>query len=165
MGFIKDFSNTFSNTINKLGEEYTDYEENEEYFDEPDEVESPKVKPLKSDNSDNEQPRRTSNNRGGMGRKKNSNMGDSMEVCVFKPTKFEDSQEIVDTLRKNIIVNLNVEGVDIGLAGRILDFAYGACYAINGDIQKISNFVFVITPPGVGVSGDVLNVDKSVFDV
>lgn len=161
MGFI----DKMNNYLEKLSEENTESEDNGEYYDEPDEIESPKVKPIKADNTDNEQPRRSPNNKPVMGRKKNNNMGESMEVCVFKPTKFEDSQEIVDTLRKNIIVNLNVEGVDIGLAGRILDFAYGACYAINGDIQKISNFVFVITPPGVGVSGDVLNVDKSVFDV
>lgn len=161
MGFI----DKMNNYLEKLSEENTEGEDNGEYLDDPDEIESPKVKPIKADNGDNEQPRRSPNNKPVMGRRKNGNMGESMEVCVFKPTKFEDSQEIVDTLRKNIIVNLNVEGVDIGLAGRILDFAYGACYAINGDIQKISNFVFVITPPGVGVSGDVLNVEKSVFDV
>lgn len=159
------FMDKMNSYLERLSEESTEVEDNGEYYDEPDEIESPKVKPIKSENGDSEQTRRATNSKPVMGRKKNSNMGESMEVCVFKPTKFEDSQEIVDTLRKNIIVNLNVEGVDIGLAGRILDFAYGACYAINGDIQKISNFVFVITPPGVGVSGDVLNVDKSVFDV
>ena len=49
---------------------------------------------------------------------------------------------------------MNLEGIEIGQAQRIIDFASGSCYAIDGNLQKVSNFIFIITPSGVEVSGD-----------
>lgn len=79
-----------------------------------------------------------------------------MHVCVFKPTVFDDVREISDTLLNNCTVILNMEGVDLSLAQRIIDFMMGSCYAIDGNLQKISNFIFIITPAAVGISGDLL---------
>lgn len=80
--------------------------------------------------------------------------GAGMEVCVIKPTGFEDSREITDTLLNNRTVVLNVEGLDVDVAQRIIDFASGSCYAIDGNLQKISNYIFIITPASVDISGD-----------
>jgi len=77
-----------------------------------------------------------------------------MEVCVIKPTSFEESREITETLLANRTVVLNVEGLDVEIAQRIIDFASGSCFAINGNLQKISNFIFIITPESVDISGD-----------
>ncbi|MGN0341556.1 MAG: cell division protein SepF [Roseburia sp.] len=84
--------------------------------------------------------------------RKNSN--NSMAVCVIKPTGFEDAREITDTLLGNRTVVLNVEGLDVEIAQRIIDFASGSCYAMNGNLQKISNYIFIITPESVDISGD-----------
>lgn len=78
-----------------------------------------------------------------------------MQICIFKPTAFDDVREISDTLLNNCAVILNMEGVDLSLAQRIIDFMMGSCYAIDGNLQKISNFMFIITPAAVGISGDV----------
>lgn len=80
-----------------------------------------------------------------------------MEVCVIKPTSVEDAREITDTLLSNRTVILNVEGLDIEIAQRIIDFAAGSCYAIDGNLQKISNYIFIITPASVDISGDFQN--------
>ncbi len=80
--------------------------------------------------------------------------GAGMEVCVIKPTGFEDSREITDTLLNNRTVVLNVEGLDVDVAQRIIDFSAGSCYAIDGNLQKISNYIFIITPASVDISGD-----------
>ncbi len=80
-----------------------------------------------------------------------------MEVCVIKPTSVEDAREITDTLLSNRTVILNVEGLDIEIAQRIIDFTAGSCYAINGNLQKISNYIFIITPASVDISGDFQN--------
>lgn len=80
-----------------------------------------------------------------------------MEVCVIKPTSVEDAREITETLLSNRTVVLNVEGLDLEIAQRIIDFTSGSCYAINGNLQKISNYIFIITPPNVDISGDFLN--------
>ena len=86
---------------------------------------------------------------------KRNGSNEPMEVCVFKPTSFEDAKEIAETLISHQTVILNMEGVDVGLAQRIIDFSSGARYALNGNLQKISNFIFIITPHSIGISGDL----------
>ena len=87
--------------------------------------------------------------------------GSSMEVCVIKPTSVEDAREITETLLANRTVVLNVEGLDLEVAQRIIDFTSGSCFAISGNLQKISNYIFIITPPNVDISGDFLSLADS----
>lgn len=81
--------------------------------------------------------------------------GGSMEVCVIKPTKVEDFREIADTLLSYCTVVLNLEGIDVELAQRIIDFSSGSCYAIGGGLQKVSSYIFILTPSNVEISGDI----------
>lgn len=91
-------------------------------------------------------------------------MSNGMEVCVIKPASFDESREITDTLLSNRTVVLNVEGLDVDVAQRIIDFTSGSCYAINGNLQKISNYIFIITPESVDISGDFQSLMDS-FDI
>lgn len=50
-----------------------------------------------------------------------------MEVCVIKPTSVEDAREITETLLANRTVVLNLEGLDVDIAQRIIDFTSGSC--------------------------------------
>ena len=77
-----------------------------------------------------------------------------MEVCVIKPTSVEDGREITETLLANRTVVLNLEGLDVDIAQRIIDFTSGSCFAISGNLQKIARYIFIITPPSVDISGD-----------
>ena len=77
-----------------------------------------------------------------------------MEVCVIKPTSVEDGRVISDTLLDGRAVILNLEGLQVNIAQRIIDFSSGACYSINGNLQKVSNYIFIITPESVEISGD-----------
>ena len=88
-----------------------------------------------------------------------------MEVCVIKPRSMEDAREITDTLLADCTVVLNMEGLDLDVAQRIIDFASGSCYAISGNLQKVSNFIFVSTPSDVDVSGDYQEILNGAFDV
>lgn len=88
-----------------------------------------------------------------------------MEVCVIKPTTTDDSREITDTLLQNRTVVLNLEGLDIDIAQRIIDFTSGSCYAIGGNLQKISHYILIITPPSVDISGDFQDFFSGSFDV
>lgn len=87
-----------------------------------------------------------------------------MEVCVIKPTSVEDSREITETLLMNRTVVLNVEGLNVDIAQRIIDFTSGSCFAINGNLQKVTNFIFIITPATVDISGDFQDLVDS-FDM
>ena len=81
--------------------------------------------------------------------------GGNMEVCVVKPTSVDDSREITETLLSGRTVILNLEGMDLEIAQRIIDFISGATFAISGNLQKISNYIFLVTPTNVDISGDL----------
>ena len=91
--------------------------------------------------------------------------GSGMEVCVFKPTLFEEAREITDTLLGNCTVVLNFEGLDVEVAQRIIDFTSGSCYAIGGNLQKVSNYIFIVTPKSVDISGDFQDILSGAFDI
>ena len=78
----------------------------------------------------------------------------SMEVTMIKPTSMEDSRDICDYLLAGKAVVLNMEGIHTEVAKRIIDFTSGATYSMNGNLQKISNYIFIATPDSVELSGD-----------
>ncbi len=85
---------------------------------------------------------------------KKSSISGTMEVCVSRPSNMEDTSAIADTLLENCTVILNLEGIDVDMAQRIIDFSSGCCYAINGNLQKVSNYIFILTPANVEITGD-----------
>ena len=89
----------------------------------------------------------------------------SMEVCVIKPTAVDDAREITETLLSGRTVILNLEGLDLEIAQRIIDFTSGATFAISGNLQKISNYIFLVTPTNVDISGDLQDLLNTSFDV
>lgn len=80
-----------------------------------------------------------------------------MEVCVLRPSFFDDSREITDILLTGRAAVINLEGIDVEAAQRIIDFISGSCYAMAGNIQKISNYIFIVTPENIDISGDIQN--------
>ena len=77
-----------------------------------------------------------------------------MEVSLIKPTSLEDAKEICDYLLAGKAVVLNMEGINTETAQRIIDFTSGATYSMNGNLQKISSYIFIATPQTVELSGD-----------
>ncbi|MCI8662687.1 MAG: cell division protein SepF [Hungatella sp.] len=107
---------------------------------------------------DDEDPEETSKPRF-LGRSSSSSskvvpMKKNMEVSMIKPTSMEDSKEICDYLLAGKAVVLNMEGLHTEVAQRIIDFSSGATYSMNGNLQKISNYIFIATPESVELSGD-----------
>ncbi|SFA71656.1 cell division inhibitor SepF [Acetitomaculum ruminis DSM 5522] len=124
-----------------------DYEEDdfEEY-----EEEKPRKKPFSKEDSQIEDFSKASKNSKIRQMPRRSNM----TVCVLKPSSVEDAHEVTDTLLSNRTVVLNLEGLDVEIAQRIIDFTSGSCYAIKGNLQKVSNYIFIITPSNIDISGD-----------
>lgn len=88
-----------------------------------------------------------------------------LEVCIMKPTSFEDSQEICDMLLTGRATVINLEGFDDKLAQRTMDFISGSVYAINGKLHRISNAIFIVSPDTVDISGDYLDlIQESGFE-
>ena len=88
-----------------------------------------------------------------------------MKVCVIRPHSMEDAREITDSLLTECSVILNLEGLELDLAQRIIDFTSGSCYALDGNLQKVSTYIFVITPSTVDLTGDFQEILSDAFDV
>ena len=88
------------------------------------------------------------------------------EVCIMKPLSFNDSQDICDVLLSSRIAVVNLEDTDLPLAQRIIDFLSGSVYALNGKLYNISNFIYIIAPDMVDISGDYAEIaEQTGFDV
>ena len=66
--------------------------------------------------------------------------------------------KLPDTLVDNSTVVLNLEGLDMELAQRIIDFTSGACYSLGGSLQKVSSYIFILGPYNVDITGDLQNI-------
>ena len=77
---------------------------------------------------------------------------------MVKPTSIEDAREICDYLLAGKAVVLNMEGIHTEIAQRIIDFTSGATYSMNGNLQKISSYIFVLGPSSVDITGDLQNI-------
>lgn len=88
-----------------------------------------------------------------------------MEVCVIRPTSVDDARAITESLLSGRTVILNLEGLDLEVAQRIIDFISGAAFAINGNLQKISTYIFLVTPTNVDISGDLQDLLNTSFDM
>ena len=87
----------------------------------------------------------------------NSNAKAALQVILAKPEKFDDVAGIADNLNKKTTVILNLESTERTVSRRIIDFLSGAAYANGGQIKRVANSTFVITPFNVNLSGDVLD--------
>ena len=105
-----------------------------------------------------DKPVRTSSKITPMRSSRKANIPVNMEVCVIKPSSMEDTREIADTLVDRSTVVLNLEGIDVELAQRIIDFTSGACYSLGGSLQKVSSYIFILGPEGVDITGDLQNI-------
>lgn len=86
------------------------------------------------------------------------------EVVVMSPTIFDDAKEIADYLGTKNPVVINLENCEKDVTRRIIDFLSGAVYAVKGNIQKISNDIFLVTPYNVSILGNFKeDVKKTVF--
>lgn len=80
-----------------------------------------------------------------------------LQVVLVKPERFEDASSVADHLNAKRTVVLNLESANKDVARRILDFLSGVAYANDGQIKKVANCTFIITPYNVGIMGDLLD--------
>lgn len=84
-----------------------------------------------------------------------------LKLVVMQPETFDDARDIANHLKSKKPVVMNLESVDRDVARRIVDFLSGAVYALDGNIQKVSNGIFLIAPYNVGIMGDFKDELKS----
>jgi cell division inhibitor SepF len=77
-----------------------------------------------------------------------------VRVHLVIPKSFNDAQQIADKFKDSIPVILNLQGVDAELSKRLIDFASGLTYALDGGMQRIADKVFMLTPRNVEISAE-----------
>lgn len=150
MGFMDNLTKMF-NLDNDDDYDYDDYDD-EDYDDEPERPSRLKKAASKDSDSDEKADKPKSNV---INYKKNKSGNQDKGIRVVKPATYEDGREIADALLDKKVVVLNLEGLDYEIAQRVIDFASGACYSINGTLQKVSTYIFVVAPANVDVAGDI----------
>ena len=86
---------------------------------------------------------------------RSSDFRNRSEVFVIKPQETDEAQSVIDFLRANKTIVINIEGLDVAVAQRIIDYVGGACYAMGGSLNVVSSNIFIATPQDIEVSGDL----------
>ncbi len=74
------------------------------------------------------------------------------KMVVIEPNGFEECPKLVDSLKAKKPVIINLENLETDIARKIFDFLSGATYALNGNVQKVTNNIFVFAPENVDVT-------------
>ncbi len=77
-----------------------------------------------------------------------------VRVHLVIPKSFNDAQQVADKFKDSIPVVLNLQGTENDLAKRLIDFASGLTYALDGGMQRIADKVFMLTPRNVQISAE-----------
>ena len=80
--------------------------------------------------------------------------GGDVRVHFVAPKNFNDVQDVADKFKDTIPVILNLQAADTDLSKRLIDFASGLTYALDGGMQRIADKVFLLTPQNVEVSAE-----------
>ncbi len=137
MGLMDKFTNLFKEE--EEYEEYEEYEENdEEVVEQPAPaapVSAPKAAPV-------------SRSTGGI------SSGAALEMKVIKPERFDEVRAIGEHLLARRTVVLNLEETNKETTKRIIDFLCGVVFAIDGQVKKVANATYIVTPKNVDVTGE-----------
>ena len=89
------------------------------------------------------------------------------KLVVIEPEGFDECPKLVDSLKSRKPIIINLEKIDSDTAKKIFDFLSGATYALNGNVQKVANNIFVFAPDNVDITAsmdnnsyDFANMDK-----
>jgi cell division inhibitor SepF len=90
---------------------------------------------------------------GGTGARAANGRGE-VRVHLVIPKSFNDAQDVADKFKDSIPVIINLQGSETDLSKRLIDFASGLTYALDGGMQRIADKVFLLTPRNVEVSAE-----------
>ncbi len=68
------------------------------------------------------------------------------EPVTVRPQRFEQAKEIADRFKEGQPVIMNLETTEPEVMRRLIDFASGICYALNGSMERVASGVFLLKP-------------------
>ena len=82
------------------------------------------------------------------------------KVIIREPKDYSDAQNIADCLKEGLPVFVNLQRLDKGQGRRVIDFLSGTIYALDGDIKRVGNDLFLCTPNSIETDGSVTESSK-----
>lgn len=79
----------------------------------------------------------------------------AFKLVVIEPSSFDECPKLVDNLKARKPVIINLANIDPAIARKIFDFLSGATYALNGNVQKVADYIFVFAPENVDISANI----------
>jgi len=101
-----------------------------------------------------EEPRNFKSYQGGKSKVISLQASVQMEVVVLKPTSYDEAQDICNHIKSKKPCIINLENMDHNVAQRIMDFVSGSCYTLDGNMQRVTNNIFLIAPENVDILGN-----------
>ena len=86
----------------------------------------------------------------------------AFKLVVIEPSGFDECPKLVDSLKAKKPIIINLEKIETDTARKIFDFLSGATYALNGNVQKVANNIFVFAPENVDITAG--NDNKGIFE-
>lgn len=125
----------------------------DEYYEDED------VDFISNDNARSEQPHEEVHSEPSSKRNKvvNIHATTQLQVVLVKPERFDDASSVADHLNNKRTVVLNLESTNKDVSRRLIDFLSGVAYANNGQIKRVANSTYIITPYNVDIMGDLLD--------
>jgi cell division inhibitor SepF len=99
-------------------------------------------------------PPRSSSTRSRSSRLRGVDGSSQVQVHLVLPRSFNDAQQIADRFKDQVPVILNLQSSDNELSKRLIDFASGLTYALDGSMQRVADKVFLLTPKNVELSAE-----------
>lgn len=84
----------------------------------------------------------------------NIHTANQFKVVIMQPEAYDDAQDVCEHLKSKKPIIVNLEDLEKETAQRIIDFLSGSVYALDGNIQKVSNGIFLVAPNNVDIMGD-----------
>ena len=137
-------------------------EEDDEYVDEPYEDEDDfEEEPPKEKAPKKSKPKFTPEKKSRRGER-----GDEMyNIHRMHARTIEDGKQITELLKNKTTVIINLEGVDLAVAQRIIDYTSGSCFALDAKLESISSYIFMASPNTANVTADISGENTSSIDV
>lgn len=85
-----------------------------------------------------------------------SSSGEIEDIRIVRPSNIEEAQQVCTLLMETHPVVVNLEGIDVQEAQRIMDFVSGCVYAVSGNMCQVSRYIFVFAPKDIDIYGDYL---------
>lgn len=85
----------------------------------------------------------------------NMPQSNQVKMVICQPTSFEQSENICTLLKEKKSIIVNLEYVNKDIARRIVDVVSGAVHALDGNLQKVSNSIFLVAPFNYDITNEM----------